>query len=87
MNSLKKFFPFIPAKGEVGKFILGLIFYILLIPVGIPVGTIVLTFTIILILVVPVFVILLPVYALFGLVMVILGFCGALDDKKAKINE
>ena len=82
MNFLKKFFPFVPGKGEIGKLILGLLFYLLLTLVGIPVVVIALALTIFLAVLVPILVLLIIAYSIFGTVMVILGFCGALDSKK-----
>ena len=87
MNFIRKIFPFVPAKGEVGKFILALLFYILLTPIGLPVGVIVLGITIVLAVLVPIFAILLPVYSLFGFIATILGFCGALENKNPTIVE
>ena len=81
MNFLKKILPFIPNKGNVSKFVSGLIFYFVLPIVGIPVATILLGITVLLAVLVPVVVILIPIYSLLGLVMVILGFTGALEPK------
>ena len=84
MNFLVKLFPFIPEKGDTTKLIVGLIFYILLVPVGVPIATVALAITIILAALIPVVIPLLCVYSAAGFIFTILNFAGVMDFAKYK---
>ena len=82
MKFVAKIFPFIPAKGDTTNLILGLLFYLLVPEVALVITTIVFTFSIILMFLIPVAVLLIVLYGFAGLLFTILSFAGVMDLKK-----
>ena len=82
MKFVAKIFPFLPAKGDPTKLIVGLLFYLIAPLIAIAVTAIGFTFTVILIPLIPVVEPLLCVYAFVGLLFTILSFAGVMDLNK-----
>ena len=82
MKVLKRFFPFMPAKGEAGKLVGALLFYLLGVNVINVVSASILGFTVIL---APLAMVTAPVlgaYGSAGVILAILGVAGVIDFKK-----
>ena len=82
MKFVAKIFPFLPAKGDTTKLIVGLLFYIFAPLIAIAVTTIGFTFTVILIPLIAVVEPLLCLYGFVGLLFTILHFAGVMDLTK-----
>ncbi len=74
MEKLMKFFPFLPTPHDGGKLAVALVFYILALIVGLPLGVTVMTLTVVLVLLVPVYVLALPAYCFMGIVLSFVRF-------------
>ena len=84
MDIIKKIFPLIPKKGDVGFFVISLFAYFLGPFILCPIACIILALTLILAVLVPIVNILVFAYCFFGFVISILSFTGALNTSTEK---
>lgn len=82
MKFVATIFPFLPAKGDTTKLIVGLLFYLIAPLIAIAITTVGFTFTVILIPLIAVIEPLLCVYGFVGLLFTILSFAGVMDLTK-----